>query len=70
MTCSGVATCGSEASAPGIGSFVMPDMPSVAQDEPVATTTISAPYSSTSFAASSVPVMTSTFFSLSSWIRR
>ena len=68
MICSGVRTCGSEASAPGIGSCVSRLSPSGAQSAPVATTTISAPYSRTPSASSRRPVSTSTFRSLSSWI--
>src|SRR6185295_1848668 len=70
MICSGVRTYGSDASAPGIEACVYAFSPSAAQRAPVATTTISAPYSPMSCAESSVPVITSTFLSFSSCTAR
>ena len=57
--CSGVQTCGWSALAPCTGACIGPLMPSAAQLEPVATTTISAPYSSTSAAVRRVFGMSS-----------
>jgi len=70
MMSSGRSTCGSDASAPGIGARVMTFMPSPAQRAPVATTTIFAPYSRTAAASSAVASTGSTFARRSSWARR
>ena len=70
MIWSGVACHARLASAPWIVACEAPLRPSVDQYEPVATITISAPYSATSFAESVMFGMNSTFLSLSSWILR
>ena len=70
MICSGVRTCGSEASAPSIGSCVSRFRPTGDQWAPVATTTISAPYARTPSASRRRPVSVSTFASFPSWMVR